>query len=106
MHQFATAQPSESTSACSSTVSIRNIGRDRKRGPRATEAIPVLGSEEVEGATGAHEPERELAGGEHGGADPQPGRAHQPEEEETACHAELATVLDGHCTQSALVHGF
>ena len=79
--------------------------RDRERSPCAAEAVPVLGSEEAKGATGAHEPERELAGSEHRGADPQSGRAHQPEEEETACHAEFATILDGHCTQSALVHG-
>src|ERR1035438_4143598 len=42
----------------------------------------------------------------HHGPDPQPGRTHQPAEEETARHAELATVLDGHSAQSALVHGF
>jgi hypothetical protein len=83
-----------------------NIGRDRERDSRATEALPVLGSEEAQGAAGAHEPEREVAGGEHGGSDPQPGRAHQPEEEETARHAKFATVLDGYGAQSALVHGF
>jgi hypothetical protein len=64
------------------------------------------GSEEAQGAAGAYEPERELAGGKYGGPDPQPGWAHQPEEEETARHAKLATILDGNCAQSALVHGF
>jgi hypothetical protein len=65
-----------------------------------------MGSAEAQGAAGAHEPERDLAGGKYGGSDSQPCRAHQPEEEETAGHAQLATVLDGDGAQSALVHGF
>jgi hypothetical protein len=65
-----------------------------------------MGSAEAQGAAGAHEPERDLAGGKYGGSDSQPCRAHQPEEEETARNAQLATVLDGDGAQSALVHGF
>jgi hypothetical protein len=72
-----------------------NLGRDCERSPRTAEAIPHLGSEEAQGTTRTNEPERELAGGKYGGSDPQPGRAHQPEEEEAACHAQFAAVLDG-----------
>ena len=63
-------------------------------------------SQEAQGKTRAHEPERELASGEHRGADTQPSRSHQPEEEEATRHTQLTTILDGHRAQSALVHGF
>ena len=48
-----------------------------------------MGSAEAQGATGVPEPERDLAGGKYSGSDSQPCRAHQPEEEEEARHAEL-----------------
>ena len=40
------------------------------------------------------------------GSDPQQGRTHQPQAEEAAHDAKLATILHGHRAESALVHGF
>ena len=41
-----------------------------------------------------------------GWPDPQSGRSYQPKAEEATYDAKLATVLDGHGAQSALVYGF
>lgn len=68
--------------------------------------FPSWGARKLKARLERMKPERKLAGRKYGGPDPQPCRAHQPEEEETARQTELAAVLDSDCTQSALVHGF